>query len=47
MTDQEARKKHPNVAKLTDFINQQDRQTQYAAMLLLAAMAVMNEEANR
>lgn len=44
MTDQEARKKHPNVAKLTNFISRQDRQTQYAATLLLAAMAVMNGE---
>ncbi len=45
MTNQEARESHPNVDKLADFINQQDRPTQFAAMLLLAAMAAMNEEA--
>ena len=45
MTNQEAREKSPNVAKLADFINQQDKQTQLAAMFLLAAMAAMNEGA--
>lgn len=44
MTDQEAREKYPNVAKLADFINQQDRPTQFAAVLLVAAMAAMSEE---
>lgn len=45
MTDRIAREKFPNVAKLADFINQQDKQTQLAAMFLLVAMAAMNEGA--
>lgn len=41
MTDQEARKKYPNVAKLADLISQEDKQTQNAMILLLVAAGLI------
>lgn len=45
MTEAEARGKYPNVSKLADCISKEDKQTRFAALLLLAAMAALNEEA--
>ena len=44
MTDQELREKRPNVAKLADVINEQDRPKQFAALLLIAALGLLGEE---
>lgn len=44
MTDQDMREKRPNISKLVDFINGQDRPTQYAALLLIAALGLLEEE---
>lgn len=41
MTEQEARAKYPNVAKLSDLVSQQDNQMQCAMLLLIAAAAIM------
>jgi len=45
MTDQELREKKPNLMKLMDIINEQDKQGQAAAYLLLAMAALLKGEA--
>lgn len=44
MTDQDMREKRPNVVKLLDFINKQDRPMQFAALLLTIAAGRTGEE---
>lgn len=44
MTEREMREKRPNIVKLLDFISEQDRPTQFAALLLIVAAGSMGEE---
>ena len=44
MTEHEVQAKQSNIEKLFDFISQQDEQGQFAALLLIAAVAALRQE---